>query len=131
MIAAVRRSALPSHSVTTYRTDDPSMTHPGWTSWSLDPALLGVIALAAWAYSHACRRARRLGPTFCPRYADAPRVYGISAIRDQPIAGAAMCLLEFLIFGIALAVVFVDMLGRDEHSAERAEAILPTLRRTT
>jgi hypothetical protein len=42
-----------------------------------------------------------------------------------------MCLLEFLIFGIALAVVFLDLLGRDERLAARADALLPTPRRTT
>ena len=46
-------------------------------------------------------------------------VYGLSAITDQRLAGASMCLIEFLVFGIAVAVVFLDALSRDE----RAEAL--------
>jgi putative membrane protein len=55
--------------------------------------------------------------TVYPRYVSAPRAYGISAITDQHLAGAGMCFLEFLIFGIAMAAVFVDFLKRDEQRA--------------
>lgn len=58
-----------------------------------------------------------------PLYAAAPRGYGISAITDQHLAGAGMCFIEFLVFGIAFAAVFISMLGRsDAHEAllERA-----------
>jgi hypothetical protein len=51
-----------------------------------------------------------------PLYASAPRSYGLSAITDQRLAGASMCLIEFLVFGIAVAVVFIDALGRDERA---------------
>jgi cytochrome c oxidase assembly factor CtaG len=51
------------------------------------------------------------------RYADAPRAYGMSAITDQHLAGAGMCFLEFLIFGIAMAAVFLSFLARDEQRA--------------
>lgn len=47
-------------------------------------------------------------------YANAPRAYGISAITDQHIAGASMCLTEFIVFGIAFTAVFISMLGRSE-----------------
>jgi cytochrome c oxidase assembly factor CtaG len=55
--------------------------------------------------------------TAFPRYVAAPRAYGISAITDQHLAGAGMCFLEFLIFGIAMAAVFVSFLSRDENRA--------------
>jgi putative membrane protein len=58
-----------------------------------------------------------------PLYAAAPRAYGISAATDQHLTGAGMCFIEFLVFGIAFAVVFISMLGRsDAHDAllERA-----------
>jgi cytochrome c oxidase assembly factor CtaG len=58
-----------------------------------------------------------LTATAYPRYAAAPRAYGLSAITDQHLAGAGMCFLEFLIFGIAMAAVFLNFLARD---AERA-----------
>ncbi|HXM86331.1 MAG TPA: cytochrome c oxidase assembly protein, partial [Solirubrobacteraceae bacterium] len=49
-----------------------------------------------------------------PLYASAPRAYGLSAINDQHLAGAAMCFTEALVFGIAFASVFISILGRDE-----------------
>jgi putative membrane protein len=55
--------------------------------------------------------------TAYPRYVAAPRAYGISAITDQHLAGAGMCFLEFLIFGVAMVAVFLSFLGRDEERA--------------
>ena len=51
----------------------------------------------------------------------APRAYGLSPITDQHLAGAGMCFLEFLVFGIAIAAVFISVLGRSEDGAEMAE----------
>ena len=62
-----------------------------------------------------------LGHTIYPLYASAPRAYGISASTDQHIAGAMMCLIEVLVFGIALVAVFIDVLGRDERAQELGE----------
>jgi cytochrome c oxidase assembly factor CtaG len=58
-----------------------------------------------------------LATTAYPRYVAAPRAYGISAITDQHLAGAGMCFLEFLIFGIAMAATFLSFLSRDEQRA--------------
>jgi cytochrome c oxidase assembly factor CtaG len=55
--------------------------------------------------------------TAYPRYVAAPRAYGLSAITDQHLAGAGMCFLEFLIFGIAMAATFLSFLRRDEERA--------------
>ena len=54
-------------------------------------------------------------------YAGAPRAYGLSAINDQHLAGASMCFVEFLVFGIAFAAVFITMLGRDDSRVTLAE----------
>jgi len=35
-------------------------------------------------------------------YASAPRGYGLSAINDQHLAGASMCFIEALVFGMRL-----------------------------
>ncbi|MGH2849052.1 MAG: cytochrome c oxidase assembly protein [Solirubrobacteraceae bacterium] len=61
--------------------------------------------------------------TAYPRYVAAPRVYGISAITDQQLAGAGMCFLEFLIFGIAMVAVFISFLARDEQRAELEDRV--------
>ncbi len=58
-----------------------------------------------------------LTSTAYPRYAGAARAYGISAITDQHLAGAGMCFLEFLVFGIAMAATFISFLSRDERRA--------------
>jgi putative membrane protein len=74
---------------------------------------LGISRLASAAV---CLPLTFLAHTMYPLYAGAPRSYGISAIADQRLAGASMCLIEFLVFGIAVAVVFLDALGREERA---------------
>jgi len=61
--------------------------------------------------------------TLYPLYVGFPRGYGLSAIADQQIAGASVCLIEFLVFGIAMAVVFVDSLNREERAQALAEIV--------
>lgn len=77
---------------------------------------LGYLGLSRLASAAVCLPLTFLGHTMYPLYAGAPRSYGISAITDQRLAGASMCLIEFLVFGIAVAVVFVDALGREERA---------------
>ncbi len=81
-------------------------------------ALLGFSRLASAAV---CVPLTWLTATEYPLYASAPRAFGISAINDQHLAGAGMCFIEFLVFGIAFAAVFVSMLDRSEASAKLAE----------
>ena len=64
-----------------------------------------------------------LTTTAYPRYVAAPRAYGLSALTDQQLAGAGMCFLEFLIFGIAMATVFISFLMRDERRAALEDRI--------
>ncbi len=83
-------------------------------------ALLGFSRLASAAV---CLPLTWIGTTQYSLYANAPRAYGISAIGDQHLAGAGMCFIEFLVFGIAFATVFMSMLGRDDARVALAEQV--------
>ncbi|HLH14612.1 MAG TPA: cytochrome c oxidase assembly protein [Solirubrobacteraceae bacterium] len=74
-------------------------------------ALLGFTRLAS---ACVCLPLTWLSTTKYPLYAAAPRVYGISAINDQHLAGASMCFIEALVFGVAFVAVFISILGRDD-----------------
>lgn len=81
-------------------------------------ALLGFSRLASAAV---CLPLTWITTTEYPLYASAPRAFGISAINDQHLAGAGMCFVEFLVFGIAFAAVFLSMLGRADARDALAE----------
>jgi putative membrane protein len=81
-------------------------------------ALLGFTRLASAAI---CVPLTWMTSAQYPLYASAPRGFGLSAIGDQQLAGAGMCFIEFLVFGIAFAAVFISMLGRDESRVTLAE----------
>jgi putative membrane protein len=81
-------------------------------------ALLGFSRLGSAAV---CLPLTWLAHAQYPLYAGAPRAYGLSAIGDQHLAGAGMCFVEFLVFGIAFAAVFVSMLARSEAGASMTE----------
>jgi cytochrome c oxidase assembly factor CtaG len=80
---------------------------------------LAYLGLSRFASAGVCLPLTFLGHTMYPLYAGAPRSYGLSALADQRLAGASMCLIEFLVFGIGVAVVFIDALVREE----RAQAV--------
>lgn len=85
-------------------------------------ALLGFTRIASAAV---CVPLTWMTAVQYPLYASAPRSFGLSALADQQLAGAGMCFIEFLVFGIAFAAVFISVLGRDESRvtvAERAAA---------
>jgi len=93
-------------------------------------ALLGFTRLAS---ACVCLPLTWLSASEYPLYAGAPRAYGLSALNDQHLAGASMCFVEFLVFGIAFASVFISMLGRDdsrvtlgEYAAAGSPEHLPT-----
>lgn len=77
---------------------------------------LGYLGFSRIASAGVCLPLTFLNHTLYPLYANAPRFDRISAITDQRLAGASMCLIEFLVFGIAVAVVFIDALGREERA---------------
>lgn len=81
-------------------------------------ALLGFSRIASAAV---CLPLTWITTAQYPLYASAPRAFGLSAIADQQLAGAGMCFVEFLVFGIAFAAVFLSMLGRDEARVAVAE----------
>jgi cytochrome c oxidase assembly factor CtaG len=81
------------------------------------PRRLWFLGFTRLASAFVCVPLTWLSRTEYPRYVAAPRVYGISAITDQHLAGAGMCFLEFLILGIAMAATFVNFLSRDEQLA--------------
>jgi putative membrane protein len=81
-------------------------------------ALLGFTRLAS---ACVCLPLTWITTSEYPLYASAPRAYGLSAINDQHLAGAAMCFIEFLVFGIAFTAVFVSMLGRSDSRMTLAE----------
>jgi putative membrane protein len=83
-------------------------------------ALLGFSRLVSAAV---CLPLTWISTTQYSLYANAPRGYGISAIADQHLAGAGMCFIEFLVFGIAFATVFMSMLGRDDARVALAEQV--------
>lgn len=56
-----------------------------------------------------------------PHYVHEPRVWGISALDDQSLAGIVMAVEQSLVMGIALVVLFVGMLGESEREQVRRE----------
>jgi putative membrane protein len=54
-------------------------------------------------------------------YADKPHYWGLTPLEDQMMAGLAMALEQSIVMGIALVVLFVQMLNESERTAQRAE----------
>jgi putative membrane protein len=56
-----------------------------------------------------------------PFYAHHPHYWGLSPREDQNMAGLLMALEQSIVMGIALVVLFVQMLAESEREAQRAE----------
>ena len=56
-----------------------------------------------------------------PFYAGHPHFWGLSPHTDQSMAGLTMALEQSVVMGIALVVVFVQMLNESERDAQRRE----------
>ena len=56
-----------------------------------------------------------------PFYAHQPHYWGLSPLEDQMMAGLVMALEQSVVMGIALVVLFVQMLNESERTAQRAE----------
>jgi putative membrane protein len=54
-------------------------------------------------------------------YAHQPSYWGITPLEDQMMAGLVMALEQSIVMGIALVVLFMQMLNESERSAQRAE----------
>jgi cytochrome c oxidase assembly factor CtaG len=59
--------------------------------------------------------------SFYPFYEHHPYYWGLSPAEDQSMAGLLMALEQSIVMGIALVVVFVQMLTESEREAQRAE----------
>jgi putative membrane protein len=63
-------------------------------------------------------------------YARAPRLWGMSAVLDQQVAGVIMFGLGNVVYFVAISVIFLRLLGNpadDEAELERASAATPTV----
>lgn len=87
-------------------------------------ARLGYIGASRVASAFVCLPLTFMNKTIYPLYVSYPRGFGMSAATDQRVAGASMCLIEFVVFGIAMALVFIDALNREERAQLLAEARL-------
>jgi putative membrane protein len=58
-----------------------------------------------------------------PFYAHHPHYWGLSPREDQNMAGLVMALEQSIVMGIALVVLFVQMLTESEREAQRAERL--------
>lgn len=56
-----------------------------------------------------------------PFYAHQPHFWGLTPLEDQMMAGLVMALEQSIVMGIALVVLFVQMLNESERAAQRAE----------
>ncbi len=56
-----------------------------------------------------------------PFYAHQPYYWGLTPLDDQMMAGLVMALEQSIVMGIALAFLFVRMLGEEEQAAQRSE----------
>ena len=59
--------------------------------------------------------------SFYPFYEHHPHYWGLSPSEDQSMAGLTMALEQSIVMGIALVVLFMQMLNESERSAQRAE----------
>jgi len=59
--------------------------------------------------------------SFYPFYEHHPHYWGLSPGEDQSMAGLLMALEQSIVMGVALVVVFVQMLTESEREAQRAE----------
>lgn len=75
-------------------------------------ALVGLSRLATVAV---CLPLTFLDREMYPEYAAAAVQRGLDPVTQQQLAGAAMCLLEIIIFGIAFGAVLIDALRREER----------------
>jgi putative membrane protein len=56
-----------------------------------------------------------------PYYVHQPRVWGLSAIDDQSIAGLIMAVEQSLVMGAALVTLFIRALTESERAQQRRE----------
>lgn len=83
-------------------------------------ALVGLSRLATVAV---CLPLTFLDREMFPKYAAAAVDRGLDPVAQQQLAGASMCLLEIMVFGVAFGLVLIDALRREErHERVRQRA---------
>ncbi len=100
-----------------------------WHLFSPIRARLRLGGLGPVAYMSATKLfvgALGMGLAFAPTalyayYVHHARVWGISALEDQSLAGIVMAVEQSLVMGIALVVLFVRMLSESEREQQREE----------
>ncbi len=84
---------------------------------------LAVLGVSRAATAVVCLPLTFMGTLYFPGFAQTTAARGLDPLVDQKLAGAAMCFLEALVFGLAFLVVFVNALAREEREEEvRARA---------
>jgi len=78
-------------------------------------AVIGVSRLATVAV---CLPLTFLDRSLYPEFAATAKARGFDPLAQQQITGASMCLLEIVIFGVALGVILIDILNRDEAAED-------------
>jgi putative membrane protein len=63
-----------------------------------------------------------------PWYEDAPRIWGLSAVEDQNVAGVIMMVEQSMTLVLVMVWVFVRMLSRSEQEEVRRERLEPQAR---
>ncbi len=61
--------------------------------------------------------------SFYPFYEHHPHYWGLTPSEDQSLAGLLMALEQSIVMGIALVVLFVQMINESEREAQRAERL--------
>lgn len=87
---------------------------------------LTVLGISRVATAAVCLPLTFLPRELFPAFAATASAHGLDPLTDQRLAGAAMCFLELLVFGIAFLAVFLSALAREE----RAEALRERAART-
>ena len=69
-----------------------------------------------------------VGLAFAPNalysfYEHQPRYWGLTAAEDQSLAGLLMALEQSIVMGIALVVLFIQMINESERESQRAERL--------
>jgi putative membrane protein len=80
---------------------------------------LAVLGVSRAATAAVCLPLTFLPAQLFPAFAETTAARGLDPLVDQRLAGAAMCFLELLVFGLAFLVVFVNALSREEREEHR------------
>jgi cytochrome c oxidase assembly factor CtaG len=84
---------------------------------------LAILGVSRTATAIVCLPLTFLPVELYSSFADTTRAQGHNPLTDQRLAGAAMCFLEVLVFGIAFLVVFLNALSREEQADRLDERV--------